>query len=83
MLFFKYRNLQDDYTTYQESVKKLTEQKEAQVQSGQYGNQGAVCEICHKTKFADGVGHKCHYCGTRSCARCGGKIALKSNKVLY
>ncbi len=79
-----YRNLQDDYANYQESVQKLTEQREQQAATGQYvTSQGAICEICHKTKFADGVGHKCHYCGMRSCARCGGKIALKSNKVSF
>jgi hypothetical protein len=43
--------------------------------------QGAVCEICHKTKFADGVGNQCHYCGLKSCSRCGSKVALRSDKV--
>lgn len=42
---------------------------------------GAICEICHKTKFADGVGNQCHYCGLKSCSRCGSKIALRSEKV--
>ena len=42
----------------------------------------ATCQICLKTKFADGVGHICNYCGTRCCARCGGKVTLRSNKVL-
>ena len=41
----------------------------------------ATCHICLKTKFADGVGHICHYCNTRCCARCGGKVTLRSNKV--
>lgn len=41
----------------------------------------ATCHICLKTKFADGVGHICHYCNIRCCARCGGKVTLRSNKV--
>ncbi|XP_069354465.1 regulating synaptic membrane exocytosis protein 1 isoform X9 [Maniola hyperantus] len=40
----------------------------------------ATCHICLKTKFADGVGHSCHYCRVRCCARCGGKVSLRSNK---
>ena len=38
-------------------------------------------QVCLKTKFADGVGHVCHYCCVRCCARCGGKVTLRSNKV--
>lgn len=34
-----------------------------------------------KTKFADGVGHLCHYCSVRCCARCGGRVTLRNNKV--
>lgn len=41
----------------------------------------ATCHICLKTKFADGVGHLCNYCSIRCCARCGGKVTLRSNKV--
>ncbi|XP_023934476.2 regulating synaptic membrane exocytosis protein 2-like isoform X3 [Bicyclus anynana] len=43
----------------------------------------ATCHICLKTKFADGVGHSCHYCRVRCCARCGGKVTLRSNKVIW
>ncbi|KAL7299759.1 hypothetical protein TKK_0007508 [Trichogramma kaykai] len=43
----------------------------------------ATCEICLKTKFADGVGHICNYCSVRCCARCGGKVSLRSNKVSW
>lgn len=43
----------------------------------------ATCHICLKTKFADGVGHICHYCKIRCCARCGGKVTLRSNKVSF
>ena len=42
----------------------------------------ALCvKVCLKTKFADGVGHLCNYCSVRCCARCGGKVTLRSNKV--
>jgi len=43
----------------------------------------ATCQLCLKTKFADGVGHVCAYCGVRCCARCGGKVTLRSNKVIW
>ncbi|KAL7021097.1 hypothetical protein ACKWTF_011753 [Chironomus riparius] len=43
----------------------------------------ATCQICLKTRFADGIGHVCHYCSIRCCARCGGKVTLRSNKVIW
>ncbi|CAH1098870.1 unnamed protein product [Psylliodes chrysocephalus] len=43
----------------------------------------ATCHICLKTKFADGVGHICNYCSIRCCARCGGKVTLRSNKTVW
>nr|CAH7716938.1 unnamed protein product [Callosobruchus chinensis] len=43
----------------------------------------ATCHICLKTKFADGVGHLCNYCSIRCCARCGGKVTLRSTKVVW
>ena len=36
-----------------------------------------TCQVCLKTKFADGVGHLCNYCSVRCCARCGGKAGGK------
>lgn len=41
----------------------------------------ATCHICLKTKFADGFGHLCQYCQIRCCARCGGKVTLRTGKV--
>ena len=41
------------------------------------------CQVCLKTKFADGIGHLCNYCSVRCCARCGGKVTLRSNKVIW
>lgn len=43
----------------------------------------ATCRICLKSKFADGVGHLCNYCGVRCCASCGGKVSLRSNKMIW
>ncbi|CAJ0609628.1 unnamed protein product [Cylicocyclus nassatus] len=42
----------------------------------------AICQICQRTKFADGIGHKCFYCQLRSCARCGGRSQSK-NKAIW
>ena len=85
------RNLQDDFENYEASVKKLNEESQQQqqqhAQSVVPGAESAaaiddaLCQICHKTKFADGVGNQCHYCGLRSCSRCGNKAALRSDKV--
>ncbi|XP_035660086.1 regulating synaptic membrane exocytosis protein 2-like isoform X2 [Branchiostoma floridae] len=72
--------LKDEFANYEQAVKELGEEKKQS-----YGNvdSGAVCEICHKTKFADGVGHTCVYCELKVCARCGGKVTLRSNKTMW
>nr|XP_054760690.1 regulating synaptic membrane exocytosis protein 2-like [Lytechinus pictus] len=70
------RSLQDDISKAEQTVKVITE--ENKVKNMQQN--GAVCQICHKTKFADGVGHSCNYCNLKSCARCGGRVTLRSNK---
>ncbi|KAI6181765.1 hypothetical protein M3Y98_00864300 [Aphelenchoides besseyi] len=41
----------------------------------------AICQICQKTKFADGIGHKCFHCELRSCARCGGRTTHKNRNI--
>uniref|UniRef100_A0A3B5QM41 Regulating synaptic membrane exocytosis 2 n=1 Tax=Xiphophorus maculatus TaxID=8083 RepID=A0A3B5QM41_XIPMA len=46
-------------------------------------SEAPTCGICHKTKFADGCGHICSYCQTKFCARCGGRVSLRSNKVMW
>ncbi|XP_016325549.1 regulating synaptic membrane exocytosis protein 2-like [Sinocyclocheilus anshuiensis] len=33
--------------------------------------------------LADGCGHVCSYCQTKFCARCGGRVSLRSNKVMW
>nr|XP_016848259.1 PREDICTED: regulating synaptic membrane exocytosis protein 2 isoform X2 [Anolis carolinensis] len=65
---------------YKEQVKKMGE--ESQHQQEQKGD-APTCGICHKTKFADGCGHNCSYCQTKFCARCGGRVSLRSNKVMW
>lgn len=73
-----YRKLHQQFESYKEQVKKMGEEsKQAQDQK----NEAPTCGICHKTKFADGCGHLCSYCQTKFCARCGGRVSLRSNKV--
>ncbi|XP_043339808.1 regulating synaptic membrane exocytosis protein 2 isoform X28 [Cervus canadensis] len=69
--------LHQQFEMYKEQVKKLGE--ESQQQQEQKGD-APTCGICHKTKFADGCGHNCSYCQTKFCARCGGRVSLRSNK---
>ncbi|XP_060631725.2 regulating synaptic membrane exocytosis protein 2 isoform X38 [Anolis sagrei] len=69
--------LHQQFEMYKEQVKKMGE--ESQHQQEQKGD-APTCGICHKTKFADGCGHNCSYCQTKFCARCGGRVSLRSNK---
>ncbi|XP_035285114.1 regulating synaptic membrane exocytosis protein 2-like isoform X2 [Anguilla anguilla] len=69
--------LHQQFEMYKDQVKKIGE--EAQLTQEQKGDT-PTCGICHKTKFADGCGHICSYCQTKFCARCGGRVALRSNK---
>jgi regulating synaptic membrane exocytosis protein 2 len=67
---------QDEVISLEETIRQRSEQqKKAGVELD------ATCHICLKTKFADGIGHICNYCQIRCCARCGGKVTLRSNKV--
>uniref|UniRef100_A0A8D0Z608 Regulating synaptic membrane exocytosis 2 n=1 Tax=Sus scrofa TaxID=9823 RepID=A0A8D0Z608_PIG len=74
------RKLHQQFEMYKEQVKKMGE--ESQQQQEQKGD-APTCGICHKTKFADGCGHNCSYCQTKFCARCGGRVSLRSNKVMW
>ncbi|XP_049709913.1 regulating synaptic membrane exocytosis protein 2 isoform X26 [Elephas maximus indicus] len=74
------KKLHQQFEMYKEQVKKMGE--ESQQQQEQKGD-APTCGICHKTKFADGCGHHCSYCQTRFCARCGGRVSLRSNKVMW
>ncbi|KAI9580007.1 hypothetical protein GQX74_000795 [Glossina fuscipes] len=72
------RRKQDEVVSLEMQIRQRSEQqKKAGVELD------ATCHICLKTKFADGVGHVCHYCNIRCCARCGGKVTLRSNKVIW
>ncbi|KAM8735947.1 regulating synaptic membrane exocytosis protein 2 isoform 26-T26 [Acanthopagrus schlegelii] len=69
--------LHQQFESYKDQVKKMGEEtKPAQDQK----SEAPTCGICHKTKFADGCGHLCSYCQTKFCARCGGRVSLRSNK---
>ncbi|XP_058504854.1 regulating synaptic membrane exocytosis protein 2 isoform X43 [Solea solea] len=71
------KKLHQQFESYKEQVKKMgDESKQAQDQK----SEAPICGICHKTKFADGCGHLCSYCQTKFCARCGGRVSLRSNK---
>ncbi|XP_063780346.1 regulating synaptic membrane exocytosis protein 2 isoform X26 [Pseudophryne corroboree] len=74
------KKLHQQFESYKEQVKKMGE--EAQQQQEQKGD-APTCGICHKTKFADGCGHNCSYCQTKFCARCGGRVSLRSSKVMW
>ncbi|KAM8870910.1 regulating synaptic membrane exocytosis protein 2 isoform 46-T47 [Spinachia spinachia] len=72
--------LHQQFESYKDQVKKMGEEtKPAQ----ELKSEAPTCGICHKTKFADGCGHLCSYCQTKFCARCGGRVSLRSNKVMW
>ncbi|XP_039663094.1 regulating synaptic membrane exocytosis protein 2 isoform X35 [Perca fluviatilis] len=71
------KKLHQQFESYKDQVKKMGEEsKPTQDQN----SEAPTCGICHKTKFADGCGHLCSYCQTKFCARCGGRVSLRSNK---
>ncbi|XP_066530137.1 regulating synaptic membrane exocytosis protein 2 isoform X4 [Hoplias malabaricus] len=74
------KKLHQQFEMYKDQVKKIGE--EAQKPQEQKSD-SPTCGICHKTKFADGCGHVCSYCQTKFCARCGGRVSLRSNKVMW
>ncbi|XP_055027294.2 regulating synaptic membrane exocytosis protein 1 isoform X22 [Misgurnus anguillicaudatus] len=71
-------SLHQQFATYKEQVRR-TGQEPQQRQQGQHKDDAPTCGICHKTKFADGCGNLCSYCQTKFCARCGGRVSLRSN----
>nr|XP_046255755.1 regulating synaptic membrane exocytosis protein 2 isoform X5 [Scatophagus argus] len=78
--FSNSKKLHQQFESYKDQVKKMGEEtKQAQDQK----SEAPTCGICHKTKFADGCGHLCSYCQTKFCARCGGRVSLRSNKVMW
>lgn len=73
--------MQMELDTYKTTVDKVNE--EAKKMGGPTQDTGAICQICHKTKFADGIGHRCNYCQLRSCARCGGRMTVKTKVEFF
>ncbi|KAI4812772.1 hypothetical protein KUCAC02_024140, partial [Chaenocephalus aceratus] len=70
--------IQQQLSSYRETVI-----RQATVVAGStvHRDDAPTCGICHKTKFADGCGNLCSYCQTKFCARCGGRVSLRSNTV--
>ncbi|XP_069035865.1 regulating synaptic membrane exocytosis protein 1 isoform X28 [Lepisosteus oculatus] len=75
------RRLHQQFESYKEQVRKIGE--EARRYQGEHKDDAPTCGICRKTKFADGCGHICSYCQTKFCARCGGRVSLRSNNVMW
>ncbi|XP_052006561.1 regulating synaptic membrane exocytosis protein 1-like isoform X1 [Xyrauchen texanus] len=75
-------SLHQQFPNYKEQVKRIGPELQ-QRQQGQHKDVAPTCGICHKTKFADGCGNLCSYCQTKFCARCGGRVSLCSNNVIW
>ncbi|XP_071014083.1 regulating synaptic membrane exocytosis protein 1-like [Oncorhynchus clarkii lewisi] len=73
------RGIQQQMWSYRETVKRVGEETRRQTTTGQHRDDAPTCGICHKTKFADGCGSLCSYCQTKFCARCGGRVSLRTN----
>uniref|UniRef100_A0A9J7XIP0 Regulating synaptic membrane exocytosis 1 n=1 Tax=Cyprinus carpio carpio TaxID=630221 RepID=A0A9J7XIP0_CYPCA len=73
----KQRTLHQQFESYKEQVRKIG--VETKQQQAVHKDDAPTCGICRKTKFADGCGHLCSYCQTKFCARCGGRVSLRSN----
>ncbi|TRY92321.1 hypothetical protein DNTS_029279 [Danionella cerebrum] len=74
------KTLHQQFESYKEQVKKIG--AETNRQQAVHKDDAPTCGICRKTKFADGCGHLCSYCQTKFCARCGGRVSLRSNNCL-
>ncbi|XP_035038174.2 regulating synaptic membrane exocytosis protein 2 isoform X18 [Hippoglossus stenolepis] len=72
--------LHQQFEMYKDQVKKLGEEPQA-AQTARA--ESLTCGICRITKFADGCGRACCYCQSRFCARCGGRVPLRANKVMW
>ncbi|XP_041723028.1 regulating synaptic membrane exocytosis protein 2 isoform X2 [Coregonus clupeaformis] len=73
------RGIQQQLSSYRETVRRVGEETRRQTTTGQHRDDAPTCGICHKTKFADGCGSLCSYCQTKFCARCGGRVSLRTN----
>lgn len=75
-----HRTLHQQFESYKQEVRRIGAETTRRQQS-QQKDDAPTCGICHKTKFANGCGHLCSYCQTKFCARCGGRVSLRSNNV--
>ncbi|TWW59437.1 Regulating synaptic membrane exocytosis protein 1 [Takifugu flavidus] len=75
------RTLHQQFESYKQEVRRIG--AETRRQQTQQKDDAPTCGICHKTKFANGCGHLCSYCQTKFCARCGGRVSLRSNNVMW
>uniref|UniRef100_A0A7N6ARN3 Regulating synaptic membrane exocytosis 1a n=1 Tax=Anabas testudineus TaxID=64144 RepID=A0A7N6ARN3_ANATE len=80
IISFFSRGIQQQLSSYRETV---IRQATAAAGSAVHRDDAPTCGICHKTKFADGCGNLCSYCQTKFCARCGGRVSLRSNTVIW
>uniref|UniRef100_A0A8C2A3J4 Regulating synaptic membrane exocytosis 1a n=1 Tax=Cyprinus carpio TaxID=7962 RepID=A0A8C2A3J4_CYPCA len=76
-------SLHQQFANCKEQVRRIGPETPQQRQQGQHKDDAPTCGICHKTKFADGCGNLCSYCQTKFCARCGGRVSLHSNNVMW
>uniref|UniRef100_A0A6Q2YJV8 Regulating synaptic membrane exocytosis 1 n=1 Tax=Esox lucius TaxID=8010 RepID=A0A6Q2YJV8_ESOLU len=72
------KTLHQQFDMYKEQVRRIGVETRRQ-QQGQHKDDAPTCGICRRTKFADGCGNLCSYCQTKFCARCGGRVSLRSN----
>uniref|UniRef100_A0A8C7LKZ4 Regulating synaptic membrane exocytosis 1 n=1 Tax=Oncorhynchus mykiss TaxID=8022 RepID=A0A8C7LKZ4_ONCMY len=77
------KGIQQQMWSYRETVRRVGEETRRQTTTGQHRDDAPTCGICHKTKFADGCGSLCSYCQTKFCARCGGRVSLRTNSVMW
>ncbi|XP_062243028.1 regulating synaptic membrane exocytosis protein 1 isoform X4 [Platichthys flesus] len=75
------KTLHQQFESYKQEVRRIG--ADTQRQPTQQKDDAPTCGICRKTKFADGCGHHCSYCQTKFCARCGGRVSLRSNNVMW
>ncbi|XP_063740588.1 regulating synaptic membrane exocytosis protein 1 isoform X4 [Eleginops maclovinus] len=71
------KTLHQQFESYKQEVRRIG--ADTRRQQTQLKDDAPTCGICRKTKFADGCGHLCSYCQTKFCARCGGRVSLRSN----
>ncbi|XP_035493760.1 regulating synaptic membrane exocytosis protein 1 isoform X7 [Scophthalmus maximus] len=71
------KTLHQQFESYKQEVRRIG--ADTRRQQTQQKDDAPTCGICRKTKFADGCGHHCSYCQTKFCARCGGRVSLRSN----